>query len=36
MDSKEAMLNSKMAIVEEFSREADLDKDLKVRLRHAL
>jgi hypothetical protein len=36
MDSREAILNSKMAMVEEFSREAELDKDLKVRLRHAL
>jgi hypothetical protein len=36
MDSREAILKSKIAVVEEFSKEASLDKDLKFRLRHAL
>lgn len=36
MDSKEVVLNEKLAIIEEFSKEAKLDKDLKTRLRYAL
>lgn len=36
MDSKEAVLNNKMALIDEFSKEARLSKDLKFRLRHAL
>jgi hyperpolarization activated cyclic nucleotide-gated potassium channel 1 len=36
MDSREAILKQKMSVVEEFSKEASLDKDLKYRLRHAL
>ena len=36
MDSKEAVLNNKMLLIDEFSKEARLSKDLKFRLRHAL
>jgi hypothetical protein len=36
IDSREAILKEKLAVVEEFSRESSLDKDLKFRLRHAL
>jgi len=36
IDSKEVILTNKLAIIEEFSREAKLEKDLKMRLRYAL
>ena len=36
IDSKEAILNNKMAIIDEFSKESKLDQNLKLRLRHAL
>jgi hyperpolarization activated cyclic nucleotide-gated potassium channel 1 len=36
IDSKEAILNNKMAIIDEFAKEAHLEQDLKLRLRHAL
>ena len=36
MDSKEGMLNEKMAIIDEFAKEAKLSNDLKVQLRHAV
>jgi hypothetical protein len=36
MDARESTLKEKMAVFEEFSREAALNKDLKYRLRHAL
>jgi hypothetical protein len=36
LDSKEVVLSNKLAIIEEFAREAKLQKDLKMRLRYAL
>ena len=36
IDSKEAQLNNKMAIIDEFAKESKLDQDLKLRLRHSL
>jgi hypothetical protein len=36
IDSKEAQLNNKMAMIDEFAKESGLDSDLKLRLRHAL
>jgi hypothetical protein len=36
IDSKEATLNNKMAAIDEFARDAKLDRELVVRLRYAL
>jgi hypothetical protein len=36
MDSKEAILNEKMLLIDEFAKESQLHKDLKLKLRHAL
>ena len=36
LDSKEALLNKKMLIIEEFGRDASLHKDLRTKLRRAL
>jgi hypothetical protein len=30
------VLNNKMAVIDEFAKEAHLEQDLKLRLRHAL
>jgi hypothetical protein len=35
-DSKETILAYKLSIIDEFNHEAKLDKELKLRLRHAL
>jgi hypothetical protein len=36
IDSKEAQLNNKMSIIDEFAKESQLNTELKQRLRHAL
>jgi hypothetical protein len=36
IDGKEATMNSKMAAIDEFARDSKLDRELVVKLRHAL
>lgn len=36
IDTKETVLTNKLAIIDEFAKESNLSRDLKLKLRHAL